>query len=413
MQENRKRGDGSWGKRVINGSEYVTFAKWIGTSVRKKATVYGKTDKECLKKMKKKEAEYAELVSVTGSLMLPSQNKIALQDAMWNWILTYKKYELKPKAFDTLVSTFNTHVKDTSIGRMEVRNISKDDITRCLNSIYDKRSYSTVKKLYDLFNMFFRHYFLSAPAASPMLGVNRPVKKKDITLDEEGIADTGEMEVLSDAEIAALDKELYTEKTTMCYMLSFIMWSFVRLGEAQAIQMKDIDLEKGTLKIYKTYGRVKKEGAYSDEGESGYEWKLFAPKTQKSKRVVRLCPKALEALNNHLRILKTKRIDVLGGVPEIKPETFIFSTLDGNPYAGQNLGDLLKKSLKRAGIEKAVTIHGLRHTGISYFLRHEADLKTISVQAGHSNVATTANIYYNVVQDQIDGLYQKEYWKVS
>ena len=122
--------------------------------------------------------------------------------------------------------------------------------------------------------------------------------------------------------------------------------------------------------------------------------------------MIKLCPEALDALKNHWRLLRTKRIDVLDGNDEIAPDTYIFSTVHGHPFASQNLNTLLKSALKRAGIDKHVTVHGLRHTGISYFLRHGEDIKAVSAQAGHSNVTTTADRYYNLVSDQVDKLYE-------
>ncbi len=84
------------------------------------------------------------------------------------------------------------------------------------------------------------------------------------------------------------------------------------------------------------------------------------------------------------------------------PNTFIFSTMEGNPQSSAYLNLLLRHSLQRCQIDKHVTVHGLRHTGISYFLRHGIDIKVISEQAGHSEVSTTQNIYYNLVSEQLE-----------
>ena len=232
-------------------------------------------------------------------------------------------------------------------------------------------------------------------------------------MDENGIVNDGEMEVLSDEEIEAFLKDLHTERTSICYMMEFALWTFMRTGEIKALQYKDVDMERGEIKIYKSYGRVRKEGSYTKEGctAMGYEWRLLEPKTKKSKRVFKMSPMAIEALENHLRMIRSKRPDILDSDGNIRPETFIFSTTNGKPYADQNINQLLKTSLKKAGVIKDISFHGLRHSGISYFLRHGADLRIISSLAGHSDVSTTLNIYYNLVREQIDRAYDMEYWK--
>jgi integrase len=402
------KGDGCWGSKVTNGITYIRYIKWIGIKSRKKVEVCGKTEQECVRKMKAKEREYADEEALVGNAVKPSQNKAFLQDLIWSWLITYKKPILKPKSFDTLAGTYTMYIENTPLGRTEIRNVRTDVLMDLLSRTAEKKSYSTTKKLYNLLGAFFKHYYRICPGMSPMIGVEAPTKLKIILIDEDGITDNGEMKVLSDEEINKFMTEINKENTSMCYMLAFGLWTFMRLGEMQAIQMKDIDLEKGTVNIYKSFSRVRKDGYYS--GDKGYEWKLVPPKTKKSRRVVYLCPEARKALENHLRMLKTKRIDIIDGAAEIPPETFIFSSLAGNPYATQNLNDLLKKTLKRADIKTKISVHGLRHTGISYFLRHGADLKTISAQAGHSNLTTTINIYYSITKDQIEGNIDK-YWE--
>jgi site-specific recombinase XerD len=70
------------------------------------------------------------------------------------------------------------------------------------------------------------------------------------------------------------------------------------------------------------------------------------------------------------------------------------------------LNDILSKALKRAGINKKVSVHGLRHTGISYFLRHGAASEVVSKQAGHNDISTTNGIYYSVIEEQKKDMYK-------
>ena len=64
---------------------------------------------------------------------------------------------------------------------------------------------------------------------------------------------------------------------------------------------------------------------------------------------------------------------------------------------------MYKNIIKRTeGINhnKNVTIHGLRHTGISYFLRHGVPVEVISRMAGHQSIQITIDTYYSVIEEQ-------------
>ena len=62
---------------------------------------------------------------------------------------------------------------------------------------------------------------------------------------------------------------------------------------------------------------------------------------------------------------------------------------------------------------KNVTIHGLRHSGISYMLRHGVPVEVVSKMAGHKSIKVTLEIYYSVIEKQkneaIDKLNEEHY----
>ena len=158
MTENRRRvwGEGTWDTKQINGVEYIRYRKWIGIRQKKREEACGKSERECLRKMRQKEKEHLEQESVNSAASNPIKNKALLRDAMWNWLITYKRCVLKPKSFDRLVGTYNAHIKNKPLGVTEIRNITPDLIMQHINFEGEMISYSTLKKVYDLLNMFFR-----------------------------------------------------------------------------------------------------------------------------------------------------------------------------------------------------------------------------------------------------------------
>jgi site-specific recombinase XerD len=68
----------------------------------------------------------------------------------------------------------------------------------------------------------------------------------------------------------------------------------------------------------------------------------------------------------------------------------LFCTLQGAPVSDRYVRDLLKRLRRKAGIEKRVHPHGLRHTFAWELERAGTPVATISALLGHSSVAVTA-----------------------
>lgn len=80
---------------------------------------------------------------------------------------------------------------------------------------------------------------------------------------------------------------------------------------------------------------------------------------------------------------------------------YVFETTNGTFATPANLYNNIKSIYKRANIDsKKVGLHKLRHTGISYYIRHGVPIEVISKMAGHSSIVVTSNIYYNLVDKQ-------------
>jgi integrase/recombinase XerD len=97
-------------------------------------------------------------------------------------------------------------------------------------------------------------------------------------------------------------------------------------------------------------------------------------------RDVLLSPKLLETLREHWRWMK--------------PKTFLFpGMIDGwradVPITPKGVGMAVEAARERAGLQKRVTAHTLRHSFATNMLEAGADLRTIQVLLGHRNIADT------------------------
>ena len=77
-----------------------------------------------------------------------------------------------------------------------------------------------------------------------------------------------------------------------------------------------------------------------------------------------------------------------------KPSQRLFCTLKGGPIDTSYYRHLFKRLAKKAGLDKRVHPHGLRHSGAVHLLDEGHNVVVISQQLGHSNLATT-NTYLN------------------
>ena len=73
-----------------------------------------------------------------------------------------------------------------------------------------------------------------------------------------------------------------------------------------------------------------------------------------------------------------------------KPSGLLFEGRpEGTPISFTSLSNILKKALKKAGINKKATIHSLRHSFATHLLEQGTNIKIIQRLLGHHSIRTT------------------------
>ncbi len=84
----------------------------------------------------------------------------------------------------------------------------------------------------------------------------------------------------------------------------------------------------------------------------------------------------------------------------------LFLNKNGKKFTRQGVWKKLKEYAKRAGIEKDISPHKLRHTFATHLLEGGADLRSLQMLLGHASINTT-EIYTHVEQQHIREEFRK------
>ena len=144
----------------------------------------------------------------------------------------------------------------------------------------------------------------------------------------------------------------------------------MRIGEVCALKWEDVDFIQKVITVSHTAGRI-----YNCEAKST-ERIYASPKTKNSYREIPISKQLIQPLRAIKKISLSQYVVGTSEVPE-----------DPRSYR-----DFFTRLLKRLDIPKIV-FHGLRHTFATRCIESQCDYKTVSVILGHSNIATTLNLY--------------------
>jgi integrase/recombinase XerD len=114
----------------------------------------------------------------------------------------------------------------------------------------------------------------------------------------------------------------------------------------------------------------------------------------------RLVPMGEEAVDWISRYLKGARAAIL----QKRLCDALFVTNRGEAMTRQGFWYLIKRYALRAGINKHMSPHVLRHAFATHLLNHGADLRVVQMLLGHSDISTT-QIYTHVARERLKQLH--------
>lgn len=157
-------------------------------------------------------------------------------------------------------------------------------------------------------------------------------------------------------------------------MLEFLYATGARVSEIVSVGVADLNLEVGYVRLL---GKGRRE------------------------RIVPIGTSAARVLKEYLshsrpRLAKSRAL----------PHLFLGRR--GRPLTRQGFWKVIKFYAKKAGIEKRVTPHTLRHSFATHLLEHGADLRSVQAMLGHTDISTT-QIYTHVSRARLKAIYDRHH----
>jgi integrase/recombinase XerD len=154
-------------------------------------------------------------------------------------------------------------------------------------------------------------------------------------------------------------------------MLELLYATGLRVSELVSLKLKDINLEQGYVIC---------------KGKGGKE------------RIVPFGHSAAGALKEYLQKGRPKLLK--------RDDPSLFLSSRGGPFTRQGFWKMLKRYGGQAGLEQKISPHVLRHSFATHLLERGADLRSVQLMLGHSQITTT-QIYTHVSRKHLKEVYQK------
>ena len=157
-------------------------------------------------------------------------------------------------------------------------------------------------------------------------------------------------------------------------MLEVLYATGLRVTELVSLSLEQINPRQGVLR---TFGKGNKE---------------------------RLVPLGEEALHWVTRYMREARDALLVG----KPSDVVFPSRRGDLMTRQTFWHRIKLHARQAGIAPSISPHTLRHAFATHLLNHGADLRTVQMLLGHSDLSTT-QIYTHIARARLQELHAQHH----
>lgn len=259
------------------------------------------------------------------------------------------EHRIKENTLMTKQNIFYHHIVPY-LGEMKLDEITPKDIIHWQDQVMKDNNYKQTylktihNQLSALFNYAVRFYGLKSNPAR--LAGNM------------GIEEVGEMKFWTKEEYLTFSRAMMNKEESY-HAFEILYWCGIRLGELLALTAEDFDFEKKTLRINKSYQRIKGKDV------------ITTPKTRKSNRVLTLPDFLAEEMQ-----------DYISRLPYLKVDDRIFT------ITKSGLHHEMDRGCRETGV-KRIRVHDLRHSHVSMLIEMGFSAVDIANRVGHESVKVT------------------------
>lgn len=259
------------------------------------------------------------------------------------------EHRIKENTLMTKQNIFYHHIVPY-LGEMKLDEITPKDIIHWQDQVMKDNNYKQTylkaihNQLSALFNYAVRFYGLKSNPAR--LAGNM------------GKEEVGEMKFWTKEEYITFSRAMMNKEESY-HAFEILYWCGIRLGELLALTAEDFDFEKKTLRINKSYQRIKGKDV------------ITTPKTRKSIRVLTLPDFLAEEMQ-----------DYISRLPYLKVDDRIFT------ITKSGLHHEIDRGCRETGV-KRIRVHDLRHSHVSMLIEMGFSAVDIANRVGHESVKVT------------------------
>lgn len=158
-----------------------------------------------------------------------------------------------------------------------------------------------------------------------------------------------------------------------------------RRGELLGLPWNLVDLEKGAVTFNQSLNLP--DGSKPQLGEI---------KTRAGKRTVALDPQTVAVLRSWRKTQAEERLS--WGEAYSNPHNLVFTREDGSWLHPERASEWFDQAWKGSGVNKRITMHGLRHTHATLGLKAGIQAKVMQERLGHSSIKVTLDYYGHVLE---------------
>ena len=348
---------------------------------QKRKAVYGKSKVEVSKKL----AELTNRITSDNYDYVANNN---LETLMKDWLMVFKKAQVTARTFENNIAKFKNYIVP-KIGGMKIDEITTITIQKMLNEMQDQElSWDYVKKTKNLLGQFFDY------AVDRKFVIDNPMRKVRVKSQEHKVYKKNEYKAIPVEVREEFVEKLNSNKLLkpLCYAM---MFAGLRVGEALALEWKDVDFENKTISVERAMTNVPKFD--SEGGVVSRKIVVGDTKTVCSKRVVPMPDILVAALKEYKQSRKNKDSSL------VDSESYIFGNEQGDLRSYGGTKTIFQRFLKANGLNKYdIHFHTLRHTYSNTLFEAEQNPKVIQQLLGHRDVKTTITTYNSVDKSYFD-----------